>query len=82
MTAQLPKHRCGFPRFCPSVGTASPRPGDVQNHEIPGVALDLRNNLLCILGFATGYALKLALQDLFQPPAQDGMIISNKNPNH
>jgi len=38
--------------------------------------------LLCIFRLDANSVLELAPQNIDQPPAQDGMVISNENPNH
>src|SRR6266496_2868855 len=56
--------------------------GDVQQHQIPVVALDLGQNLLCVLRLSANCVLQLAQQDLLQTPAHDGVIIGNENSDH
>src|SRR5689334_13543321 len=64
------------------VKTASPWHRDVQNHQVPSAAPHLGQYVSCIPGFVEYCAIDIASQDLFQSPAQDGMVVGNKNTCH
>ena len=69
-----------YPQFDPeSMRMQAPWHGDVEHHEIPMLALDRGDGLAGVRGLAELNLAEAVFEDLFQPAAQNRVVICDKN---